>query len=33
MPTSLIFNHDMYVPLNVMQQDVPVKVKYSGEAN
>jgi len=33
MPTSLIFYHDVYVPLNVAQLDVPIKVKYSGEAN
>ena len=33
MGTSLIFDHDVYVPLNVAQQDVPIKVKYSDEAN
>jgi hypothetical protein len=33
MSTSLIFGHYVYVPLSVVQQDVPIKVKYSGEAN
>ena len=33
MPTSLIFDLDVYVALNVVQQDVSIKVKDSGEAN
>ena len=33
MPASLIFDHDVYVPINIVQQDVPIKVEDSGEAN
>jgi hypothetical protein len=33
MPASLIFDYDVYVPLNAVQLDVQIKAKYSGEAN